>query len=317
MEDNKDSRERDGVSSPQPKLLRGSEISSYFATPPEPLFNHEKAGLCPELIQKSLQGLAKLNEVSSGQDLDVRKCFITEKSVLYVFLLCHHFSLPADVRYRAVDLFHRFMPKHISELYEHVESTKTSNSPIKWDTVQDRLTHQVSLRATTCVQLASKMSIHYKIVSINKARSFLSSCGFRYACNSLVQSEIRVLKTLDFRVHNPTPLEYVEVLLETLGYNNPSVKVKQLHGICLKVLDVFYLSLISISDRLKPRDSSIHNPITTDLLLVASAIVGAAAFVLDQGSSDSVVSSLSQITRIESDDILDFAAVLIEKIMTN
>ena len=292
-----------------------SEKQSFFATPPEPLFNHEKTGLCPELIQKSLEGLVMLNEKTVQQDVELHNCFITKNSATFFFLTCRHLNLPLDIQYRAIDLFVRFMASHVTELYAHVQSTRKSSSPIEWETVQDRLTHQVTLRAVTCIQLASKMSLHYKIVGIDKARSFLSNCGFCYAANSLVQSEIRVLKTLDFRVHTPTPLDYVEVILETLGYNNPSIKVKQLHDISIKLLDIFYLCSQNISERLVPRGKKCS--VTVDLLLVAAAIVSAATFVVNQSSSDDMVQEISLITNIQPDNILDFSALLIEKIMIN
>ncbi len=290
-----------------------SKNRSFFGTPPEPLFNHVKTGLCPELIRSCLQGLAKLNEKIDGtKDIQLQKCFRTKESVSFFIITCHHLRLPVDIQYRAIDLFVLFMTKHVTELYVHVQSTRNSNSPIDWETVQNRLSHQVTLRAITCIQLASKMSLHSEIVGIDKARSFLVQCGFRYAANSLVQSEIRVLKTLDFRVNTPTVLEYVEVVLEALGHNDPSIKVKQLHGTGQKILDVFYLCHKTISENLK---DSIKN-VTQDLLLVASAIVGTAAFVLDPMTSDNIIKALSLITRIQVDDILDLSAVLIKKIMT-
>ena len=150
--------------------------------------------------------------------------------------------LDTEVQYRAVELFHRFMVKHIEELYGHVQCSVNTVSPIKWADVEQRLKHQITLRAISCVQLASKLSSHYHLVTINRARLFLSKCGFRYTQTSVVQSEVRVLKAINFRVHDPTPLEYIEALLETLGKENKDLPVKQLHGISLKLLDVFYLT---------------------------------------------------------------------------
>ena len=294
--------------------------SDFFASPPEPLFNHWNSGLCPELLQQSLETLAKLNDiaVSTGRKEEVHYCFKTTNAVSYFFHLCHHFNLPYEVQYRAIDLFHRFMTKHVMELYEHVESTQNSSSPINWQTVEGRLKHQISLRAVTCVQLASKLSLHYKIVSINKARAFLTKCGFRYAPSSLVQSEIRVLKTLEFHVHDPTSLDYIEIILETLGHNDPSLPVKQLHGVGLKVLDVFYTCSNTIFVKLTGMvyENNKQPVIESDLILLASAVIGAAAFVLNQTRSDNIVKAVSQITCIVPDDILDFSALLIENIMT-
>ena len=41
--------------------------------------------------------------------------------------------------------------------------------------------------------------------------------GHVYSCESVLQSEIRVMKTLKFRVNTGHPLLYIETILEILG----------------------------------------------------------------------------------------------------
>jgi len=45
----------------------------------------------------------------------------------------------------------------------------------------------------------------------------LGACGHKYSTQSIVQSEMRVLKTLDYQLMIATPLVYVETLLAVLG----------------------------------------------------------------------------------------------------
>lgn len=302
--------------------------AEVFCSPPEPVFNDSRRGIKPELLQQSLQSLATLNNAAvakSSTESDCLNSFRTGNAVSFIFGLCRHFGLPADVRYRTVELFHRFMTKHIVELYEHVQATQESDSPLSWDAVEDRLRHQVSLRALTCVQLSSKMSLHYKIVGIAKARSFMTLCGFRYAASSLMQSEIRVLKTLNYRVHGPTPLDYVELIIELVGETD-AVPVRQLHGVALKVLDIFYHCQGNIIKRLKKISSSSTTnsvvldgkvaAVRADFMLLAASVVGAASFVLCQASSDYVVDIVtSSISTVHKEDILDLSALLVEQIM--
>lgn len=54
-------------------------------------------------------------------------------------------------------------------------------------------------------------------MSANKARRFLNSIGHRYTIESVLKSEMRVLKTLDYNVMITTPLNYLEAILEILG----------------------------------------------------------------------------------------------------
>lgn len=213
---------------------------------------------------------------------------------------------------------------------QHVKASQSLSSPIQWCDVEKRLKHQIILRAVSCVQLASKLSSHYHLVTLNRARSFLTSCGFRYAANSIVQSEIRVLKTLEYKVHQPTPLEYIEVLLGSLVHNTKSIPAKHLHALSLKVLDVFYLRRRQIHAKLEhlsaqgqnqventtPSDDATMVAVETDRMMLASAIITAAAFILGQSQTKLVSDKLSQITCIVSEDIITFASILLEEVFT-
>ena len=161
-------------------------------------------------------------------------------------------------------------------------------------------------------------------MSLNRVKNFLTKCGFRYASASLVQSEVRILKTLDFKVHAPTILEYVETLLGMLSHNDPTItNSKQLHGISLKVLDVYYIERAAVYEKLfqlSKVDASKNRAkvaaIEEDFMLLAAAIVSASSFILDRSQSEFITNHLSHITRIVLGDILNFASVLLEEIFT-
>ncbi len=212
---------------------------------------------------------------------------------------------------------------------KHVADSQTTSSPIQWNEVEKRLKHQIILRAVSCVQLASKLSSHYHLVTLNKARSFLTSCGFRYAAASIVQSEIRVLKTLEYKVHQPTPLEFIEVLLGSLVHNNKAIPAKHLHTLSLKILDIFYLRRRQIHAKLEtlstqelsrkscPDDLIVLATVETDKMLLAAAIVTAAGFVLGQSQTKQISNQLAQITCIVNEDIITFASILLEEVFTD
>lgn len=56
-----------------------------------------------------------------------------------------------------------------------------------------------------------------QIVNNNLVLKFLQSLGFSYTTVELLESELAVLKALQFQINVPTPLAYVEMLLEVLG----------------------------------------------------------------------------------------------------
>ena len=304
-------------------LQQSNDARKFFASPPEPLFNEKLIGMKPALLDETLQMLAKENEKNMlNTDDECKGIFKSGKRAIYMFLLCKHFKLGYEEQNVAVELFSRFMARHIVELKRHVYDTKKTDNPIEWSHVEERIKHQITLRAVTCVQLASKVSSHYTIISLASAKRFLTAHGYRYATNSIIQSEVRVLKTLDYKVHSPIPLTYVEALLEVLGHNSPCIKVKHLHGICLTMLELYYIQRNSIYTKLKTiagitsNEKSRVTILEKDNLLTGSAIIGAAAFILNKHTSDFVINQVSRITEIVYEDISEFATVLIEQVLS-
>ena len=299
-----------------------SDTSSVFGSPPEPIFSDSKHSLSTEMLQVSLSFLASQNEaaMTGTQRDDTRGAFKSGNPIIFLFELCKRFDLSSEVQYRAAELFQRFMHRHIVELRDHVRSTQATGSPISWSEVETRLKHQVPLRAVSCVQLASKLSSHYSIVSIGKAKRFLTASGYRYATSSIVQSEVRVLKTLCFQVHLPTPVEYLEGLLGALSHNNKTLPVKQLHGIALKVLDVSYICRNDIVGRRLEKmfsDEDKVSMIESNLMLLASAILATASYILDQSNFAVVVLELSHVTCLQSQDIVSYASILLDEITSD
>ena len=296
-----------------------SDVSSVFGSPPEPIFSESKHGLSFELLQDVLKFLTDRNEATMNRAHPdkTQAVFKSGNPVLFLFELCQRFQLKFEVQYCAAELFQRFMERHIVELSEHVLSTQGTNSPINWSEVETRLKHQVPLRAISCVQLASKLSSHYGIVSIGKAKRFLTACGYRYAAASIVQSEVRVLKTLNFQVYDPTPAEFVEGLLGVLAHNLKTIPVKQLHGVSLKVLDLFYICRHSIvQKRLKKVFPDVRNAakVENNLMLLASAVLATVAYILDSNIFVQVTEELAHVSCIKTEDIVAYASALLEEI---
>lgn len=56
-----------------------------------------------------------------------------------------------------------------------------------------------------------------QIISNITVLNFLQALGYLYTKEELLESELDILKSLNFQINLPTPLAYVEMLLEVLG----------------------------------------------------------------------------------------------------
>ena len=299
--------------------------SDMFASPPQPIFNHRDNPICREQVQLSLVQLADTNDRTMTAATTVSSPFKRIASCSeFLFLLCNRFGLTKE-RFLALEIFYRFMPKHIEELHEHVTSVRseasTSPSNISWEQVENRLQHQILLRLMTCVQLASKMSSHGCIVDLVSARKFLAQCGLRYSLPSLVQSEIRVLQTLNYRLSIDSPENCAELILESVSRNRSyPMPSNQLYAVVLKLIELIYLiwdeiygelfNLCNIQER-----TTESKRLEGNYVFVASAAITAASFFVGASHSDQLTSDLSVTTSIPIEDILDFSSVIIEQVL--
>ncbi|XP_019629022.1 PREDICTED: cyclin N-terminal domain-containing protein 1-like [Branchiostoma belcheri] len=296
--------------------------SRIFGTPLSPIFNMRHSwGMSAELLEDTLYVLAAENEKAMKNADHAIGWFKHGKAAEMLFLVCEEFKLPAEVRYLAVEMLDRFLMLHVQHLYTSAKDTG-KGSAAEWSRVEGQLQKQMMLWILVCVQMASKVSSHYKIVTPGKACRFLVDAGHNFTRSEVIRSELKVLKTLNFNLSIPSPLTYLETLLEILGHNDSSVEVKVLHATSLKVLDLTYMQRHLVYNKLYMMATRSNTPaspdrekfvtVECDLMLLAVAVIGAASYILDMTTSDKVIDQLGCITRIPGEDIVDFATILVE-----
>ena len=59
---------------------------------------------------------------------------------------------------------YRFMIKHIRSLYQLIQTSSAVDKLKDWNEVEERIKNQMPLRLLSCVQLASKLSSHCKVM---------------------------------------------------------------------------------------------------------------------------------------------------------
>ncbi|NXK93409.1 CNTD1 protein, partial [Formicarius rufipectus] len=246
--------------------------------------------------------------------------FKDTRIVEFIFLLAEQWNLDQSTRYQAVELLERFMIKQVEQMWETCRGEGRS-----WSSVRDQIVKTFVLRLVSCVQLASKLSLHYCRVTSDTALKFLQSLKYSYSKQELLESELAILNTLHFHINVPTPLAYLELLLEVLGHNGCLLPVKPLHQLCVQLLDFCYLTRETIYDTLlkitiensTPSKLQIAKFLTVkeDFMLLAVGIISSGVFILSPGRWEQAVEHLNCITGITPQSILEFSYAVLSRIL--
>ncbi|XP_037076490.1 cyclin N-terminal domain-containing protein 1-like [Pollicipes pollicipes] len=141
-----------------------------------------------------------------------------------LLLFCRRLSQPSPVFFRALQLFERFMQAHMMEMSQYITTkVERANRDKEWKSLLERIHSQAILRMLSCVQISSKLSLHYKIVTTKRVKGLLREAKHCYSLESVVNSEVRVLKTLKFQVSSPTCLDTLETLLAVVTRRRPDL----------------------------------------------------------------------------------------------
>ncbi|XP_055006139.1 LOW QUALITY PROTEIN: cyclin N-terminal domain-containing protein 1 [Boleophthalmus pectinirostris] len=270
--------------------------------------------------------LVNLNKENKDKLSSLSKCCgnFRDKNVLEnILLMTNALSLDPKVGYHANELLQSFMTKHITHLLTTPSPQGASAvQPISYeDAVFDMVKDKFPLIIFSCVQIASKMSLHVNIIDNNTAERFLRSVGLTVTKKSLLDSELMVLKGLDFKLDVANPLIYVEILLEVLGHNEPSVPIELVYDLCKQVLQFVVLERVTIYESLLTATTRSQQPtaeqrekfvsVTEDFMLLGAAVIAAALYIFRIGQWEEVVGELSNITGISRRSVRDFAAVIV------
>ncbi|XP_009553672.2 cyclin N-terminal domain-containing protein 1 [Cuculus canorus] len=291
---------------------------------PGPVFGKVAA----EVIESMLICLATENEQGLSELVEEAGCFKQTRIVEFVFLLAEKWHLDHSARYQAVELLERFMIKRVEQICqsssENIKSREQGQGSSR-SSLKDQLYDTLVLRLVSCIQLASKLSLHYNIVNNNTAVKFLQSLKYSYTKQELLESELAVLETLQFQINVSTPLVYVELLLEVLGHNGCLLPAKPLHQMCMELLDFSYLMRDTIYDTLLKISIENSTPsklqvakfltVKEDFMLLAVGIISTSVFILNPELWKQVVEHLDCVTGITSQSILEFSYAVLKHII--
>ncbi|XP_076856869.1 cyclin N-terminal domain-containing protein 1 isoform X2 [Brachyhypopomus gauderio] len=242
----------------------------------------------------------------------------------WTFLICEEQGLDPLVGYHAIEILERFMVKHIenvfsSQISEVREGSSCGTSEKYEDLLFQRLSEKFYIFILSSVQIASKLALHSSAIDYNSASRYLQSVGSSCHREKLLESELLILKTLDFKLIVPNPLSYVETLLEVICHNDPTIPVAHIHHLCKHVLQFIYLqrdaiyhSLLKVATgcfSLSSEQRAQFVSVTEDCMLLGVGVITVAAFIYQTSAWKKVVEELTSITGISEKSIMDFAWV--------
>ncbi|XP_043210682.1 cyclin N-terminal domain-containing protein 1-like [Amphibalanus amphitrite] len=233
---------------------------------------------------------------------------------------------PPSVFFRALQLFERFMETHMAEMHQYIVTKVERDSRQKeWKNLLERIRSQAILRMLSCIQISSKLALHYKILTTKRVKSLLREVKHCYSLESVVNSEVRILKTLKYKVSGPTALEALETLLamsarqqpallEPLCPALPSAAVRLLRTCCARRDQL----LLTVYRRATGRAQLGVGParrqfaaVLADAPLLAAGALAAAAFLVRRASSEPVLVLLAELTLIPAEDLRQLTEVVL------
>ncbi|MCI4384001.1 hypothetical protein PGIGA_G00033260 [Pangasianodon gigas] len=285
-----------------------------------------------ELLSDFLSTLNNQNKSNLENVSSVCGNFKDRRVVEHAFLICEEFRLDPLVAYHAIEILERFMLKHIENLLSQQKTEVCDGNVCAAQGTHEELVFQslrdkFSLFIISCVQIASKVTLHTNVIDNSSALRYLQLVGTDCPKEKILESELLILKTLDFRVNVPNPLSYAETLLEVLGHNDPTTPVVHLHHLCRYVLQFVYLQRESIYSSLLMAVTGCLSPspdqrakfvsVTEDCMLLGVGVIAVAAFIYQTSAWEKVVEELTLITGISAKSIMDFAHVTLIHITKN
>lgn len=316
--------------------------------------------------------IEKLGNIKSAEDVSVVCGFHSWGDTSeFIIMLCQHWKLPDETRYKAIEILSRFMSSLIAQLYEvihgragkedsiadankskesgHISSDLEAGNVFsaadrsnhqgwinnekegqsqsnEWEETLEHIKSQMKLRAVTAIMIASKVTSHEHIITLNKAVDMLIKQNHIYSKNVIVKSELRMLNTINYNLRLlDTPYPCMMVLLEILCRIDDRFIGKKIHEICIHLLDLYYYSqpkVLSVLSQTPVSESGLPHlknqkdlktflTICYDVLKICGALVSAAVYLYNRKLSDIAIMHLCEIVETNEDRMLRSCGVVL------
>lgn len=199
-----------------------------------------------EMLRKA-SNESKSNNNSSRKSFSIWELRNYRKLVSFIFDLISFLKIEDPfVRYNTCDLYEEFLEHHIDNLKCDLSRDEMTNELSLWFHIKD----QSLLRLLTCIMLSCKVSSSLSIRSLEEYCSLIRKFGQDYSKATIVKSELRVMKTVNYKI-DQCPLNSIcPLLILTLVHNEPSIDGQLLYSFLHKTMDFYYLTKADILSKL-------------------------------------------------------------------
>ncbi|XP_047485869.1 uncharacterized protein LOC125036952 [Penaeus chinensis] len=251
--------------------------------------------------------------------------------VRLLWMASEELGLSAPTKYRALEIFNRFIKGHAATLAGHVTSTTKPGRERSrlLEEVAKRVRQQAPLRAFTCLMIASKTVSHKKVLSAQQVQALLKKVGRDYTVPSIMSSERRILEQIEFRcLKTSSVLDVVGLIVavvlvsgSTDGKHVP-FKSEQLYEAAATVLDFVFLKheevylqlYASVTDsKIIPRKhKAAFMPVVQDRLLLAGSVVMSGAWLVGgEELVDSVGGCIARHAETPLEDLVSLSSCIL------
>ncbi|XP_046817456.1 uncharacterized protein LOC124423601 isoform X1 [Vespa crabro] len=236
-----------------------------------------------------------------------------------IFKITHHLELGTDTKYLTIHLYDKFMCNYFWEIYK--TESKSGATEASWSKICKTISNRSKLYLISCLQLASKVDLHSKSLSISQLICILRWIDKKkeYTKNIIITSEFKVFKTLGFKMPFCTPLQCIEVLLAATGLRHTS----NIYETSINLLDLAYLQHEQLyshvqclaQGRISKSEVDKRNlmALKTNSLFLGGCIILCATFFLyfDNNIAKGIATKLADLVDTTYTDIWDVANILL------
>ncbi|KAK0174277.1 hypothetical protein PV327_011033 [Microctonus hyperodae] len=283
---------------------------------------HSDSMICDWL--KHIQEIHNKNEaiIKNGSKFLVPFVAIPMPVVKIVFMIVKKFHLSFKTKYLALCVYDKFMCNHFWELFmEHGNNPEFE----EYKHASDRMSKLARLRLMSCIQLASKMDCHSRGLGISQVIYGLqlmeseTNLKNEYTPNIILNSEFKILKTINFKIPIVTSVDSIEVLLAALNL----YEIPKLYETAMMILDLTYLQHLQLYCQLqfmvtgtiaKTKAEKLNvMTMESDMLLLSAGIILCTLFILNSKASilESTKKRLSKLVKVEESNIFSMAHVIL------